>query len=308
VTRALSHAEAREELAAAALDALPGEERAAVLAHAADCAECRAELATYAEAATQLAGAVPVVPLEPSRSLTMRARLLERAATDAAARGGRHERDEPSAASAPHPAAASRREGEPIAKHSPSAADLRARRRWGMAGWLAAAASIAFLVAAAALSSVRRERDALRIALRASGARAAARAESLSVALADKTRMLDAITGPSVRVVELTGAGTREPIARMFWDRASNRWTMVAHNLPVPPAGRTYQVWLVTADAKISAGTFEPSPAGDVMMQAEYALAPEALQAVAVTEEPMGGMPQPTGRMVIVGTPPRVNR
>jgi anti-sigma-K factor RskA len=37
------------------------------------------------------------------------------------------------------------------------------------------------------------------------------------------------------------------------------------------------------------------------MMQAEYALPAGALQAVAVTEEPAGGMPQPTGPMVIAG-------
>jgi anti-sigma-K factor RskA len=38
-----------------------------------------------------------------------------------------------------------------------------------------------------------------------------------------------------------------------------------------------------------------------VMLQATYALDRNALKAVAVTEEPMGGMPQPTGAMVVVG-------
>jgi anti-sigma-K factor RskA len=324
VTRAASHDEAREELGAAALDALSPAERAAVLAHVAACAECRTELAAYAAAAACLADAVQSIPIDPVRRAQVRTRLLARAAADA--EGGELRTPNPIAdVAVVTPGQAGRPTAAPVipgtstssatplprtARGEPTA-EARARRRWGAAAWLAAAASLAFVVAAAGLVRASRERDTLRVALRATEARAAARADSLSAvsgALTEKARMLDAITGPSVRVVELTGSGVREPIARMFWDRASNRWTMVAHNLPMPPAGRTYQVWLVTSDAKISAGTFEPSPAGDAMVQAEYALDSSALQAVAVTEEPAGGMPQPTGRMVILGAAPRINR
>jgi hypothetical protein len=37
-------------------------------------------------------------------------------------------------------------------------------------------------------------------------------------------------------------------------------------------------------------------------MQAKYALDRNALKAVAVTEEPAGGMPAPTGPMVVSGS------
>ena len=90
----------------------------------------------------------------------------------------------------------------------------------------------------------------------------------------------------------------------MFWDRQANAWTFVAHNLPRLAAGRTYQLWLVTKGAnKISAGTFAPSARGDALVRATYALARDSLAAVAVTEEPAGGVPQPTGSMLISGTP-----
>jgi anti-sigma-K factor RskA len=88
----------------------------------------------------------------------------------------------------------------------------------------------------------------------------------------------------------------------MFWDQGTNKWTFVAHHLAPLKAGRTYQLWLVTASAKISAGTFVVSPAGDALVQATYALDRSALKAVAVTEEPSGGVTQPTGPMVVVGT------
>lgn len=273
MTRPLSHEAAREELGASALDALDPVEHGALLAHVADCAECRAELAAYEAAAAFLAFAVPARPVEAARTARVRARLLARAA------GG-------TAASVPAPVANLTR---PLPRRRP------------LATWLAAAAVVAFAVSAALLARATRERDAARLALRAAEGRSQVRLDSLGAALASSRSMVEALTGPSVRVVELTAAGTREPVARMFWDRAANRWTMVAHNLPRPAQGKTYQLWLVTGTAKISAGTFEPTAAGDAMMQAEYALPAGALQAVAVTEEPAGGMPQPTGPMVIAG-------
>ena len=87
----------------------------------------------------------------------------------------------------------------------------------------------------------------------------------------------------------------------MMWNRASNDWVMVTYNLRPPKPGMTYQVWIVTDDAKISAGTFKPDASGRTMMRARYALDRNALRSVAVTEEPEGGMPAPTGPMVIAG-------
>jgi len=43
-----------------------------------------------------------------------------------------------------------------------------------------------------------------------------------------------------------------------------------------------------------------PSPDGEVMMQATYALPKDSLAAVAVTDEPMGGSPQPTTAPMMV--------
>ena len=39
----------------------------------------------------------------------------------------------------------------------------------------------------------------------------------------------------------------------------------------------------------------------DAVVRATYPLARDSLQAIAVTEEPAGGVPQPTGAMVVAG-------
>jgi anti-sigma-K factor RskA len=128
--------------------------------------------------------------------------------------------------------------------------------------------------------------------------RARTATDSLRVAVMARDSMIAGITGKDVAMMTLTSSGAKAPFAHMFWDRATNMWTMVAHNLPELKAGRTYQLWLVTPTAKISAGTFA-SKNGEAMVRAMYPLAPNQLMALAVTEEPAGGMPQPTGAMVM---------
>jgi hypothetical protein len=129
-----------------------------------------------------------------------------------------------------------------------------------------------------------------------------ARIDSLERVVAARDQLVSSLTGAQVQVVGLASNATQNPRALMFWDQATNRWTFVAHHLPALPSGRTYQLWLVTATQKISAGTFEVSTGGDAMVQATYALGRGALKAVAVTQEPVGGVPQPTGAMVLVGS------
>lgn len=282
MTGATSHDEVRATLGAAALDSLSDEEQRAVLLHAVTCAECGAELAELRATASSLAYAAPAASPDPERSAALRSRLLARASADAA-RSRTGERFRPGRA----------RSGAP---------DGASRARWpAIAGALSAALAAALVVAALLVGRERQTVDSLRAQL---GVRTTS-IDSLTAALAAQREIIDNITGPDVGVITLTAAGQREPGALMFWDRATNRWTMFAHHLPTPAAGRTYQLWLVTDTAKISAGTFASDSAGSAVVRAEHALAPGALRAVAVTDEPAGGVPQPTGPVVLVGSAAR---
>jgi len=119
VKRVMTHDELREALAAAALDALSPGEQEEVIAHAADCPECREELRGWYETAAALAHLAPVRPMDPSRSARVRARLVARAAADR----------EPAAAPAPE----SVRPGRRSVWASPAAGWLTAA---GLAGLL----------------------------------------------------------------------------------------------------------------------------------------------------------------------------
>jgi anti-sigma-K factor RskA len=135
-------------------------------------------------------------------------------------------------------------------------------------------------------------------------ASATAAAAKLTTELAVRDSMVASLTGPKVSVVDMVSTAKLAPGARMFWDRIENRWTLVTHDLPTASEGRVYQLWLVTAKSeKISAGTFNTDASGRVIYQATYALAGPDLAAIAITEEPEGGSPQPTSEILIAGTP-----
>ena len=268
MTQPRTHDEAWADLGAYALDSVAPDERAAIDAHLASCAACRDELRAMTEVAASMASSVPSRPMDKIRSAAMKQRLLDRARADTS--GVR-----------------------PI--HSAAIPSRPSRLPW----WVAVAASVAFAVALYQRGVVSRERDDLRAAFAAESVRTVA----LQDTLAARERTLLDMAGADVKVVELV-ANNRRPNARMFWAQASNTWTMFAHNLPVPAAGRTYQLWLITRNGqRISAGTFAPNQAGSAVVTAQYPLAADALQMIAVTEEPAGGVPQPTGEVVIAGQP-----
>jgi anti-sigma-K factor RskA len=111
------------------------------------------------------------------------------------------------------------------------------------------------------------------------------------------------LTAPDVARVDLAGQQPVSPAAtaRAFWSR-SRGMVFNASNLPPLPAGRTYQLWVVTAQAPISAGLLTPDTQGSV--SEVFNTPPDIPQpvAMAVTIEPAGGVPAPTGDKYLVGT------
>ena len=292
----MTHDLAREALEAFALDALESTERDAVQAHTEHCSECRAELAALRATSAELSYGVRPVPLTAAKRDRIRARLLSRAAQDR----------ETSAPASVEPTITPNYQVL-IPKYA-QAGDTKPSltRNWmtSTSSWIAMAASIIAVGSVTSLLQVTAERDKLVAQIQTATtdrATGSTLVDSLENTIAAKERMLASLTGPQVTVVSLASASAPSPNGRMFWDQAVNQWTFVAHNIPRPRAGRAYQVWLVTPSQKISAGMFMPQPNGDVMMQMRYALPKDALTAVAVTEEPADGSPQPTTAPYIAG-------
>lgn len=298
------------DVAGVALGAVPEDEASGVRAAAESDAELAQELDSMDEVAAQLALLVPQRTINRGRSAGIRSRLLARAVQSRAGRsappGGvpavpAYERQPLIAVSADSGSdAASVRRGE---RGSERGGHRRSRGGTRVAGWLALAASLAFVATAAQLWRVSSERNSLREKLSTRVGGYAQQVSVLQSTVAKRDSAIAALTGPDMKVVELTSRASRDPAARMFWNRKTQQWTMYAYNMSQPPAGRTYQAWLITsgAPAPISAGTFTPGAGGSAVLQATYRLDRNALVQVAVTEEPAGGVPAPTGRVLISG-------
>ena len=76
---------------------------------------------------------------------------------------------------------------------------------------------------------------------------------------------------------------------------------LTATRLPDLPEGRTYQLWVLTSGAPISAGIFRPDASGgtSIVFDTPVSLPPPTGMAVSV--EPAGGVPAPTGEIVLAG-------
>jgi anti-sigma-K factor RskA len=278
---AMTHDDVQAALAAHALGALDGAEAEAVHAHLEECDDCRGELASLREAAASLAHTVPAAPMDTGRSGRLRARLVARAAAD---RGG------PTSA-----------EAAPPAPDVPGVIPITRApgRRRVHVGWLAAAAAVLLLIGVGAWAARLRGRYA---ALREQYASLSDERDQLLHGLARRDSTLAALSGPGVKVIDLASTQRAAPSGRMFWDPSTDRWIFFASNLPALRPRRDYQLWLITPAGPVSAGVFKPTPEGRARLDATYALPRDQLRAVAVTEEPAGGLPAPSGTPLIAGS------
>jgi len=111
------------------------------------------------------------------------------------------------------------------------------------------------------------------------------------------------LAAPDLVRIELAGqSAAASARARALWSR-NRGMVFAATNLPVAPAGRVYQVWVVTAGGPVSAGLLTPDTNGraEAYFNTPPDIAPPT--AVAVTLEPAGGVPAPTGERYLLGTP-----
>ncbi|MFI5317642.1 MAG: anti-sigma factor domain-containing protein [Myxococcota bacterium] len=284
------HEELLELAAVYPVGGLAPAERMRLAEHVADgCAECEEVLRANTRVADQLALAVS--PVQPSPGV--RERLMDRV----------------------------RSESRELAPGSDSAApEIRAgaRARASLRAPLAAAAGVLLAVGLAALAGVLASRlgresaarrdveDALQYEqeISLSLMRQVETERSQRIALEDRlsnvSRIVAAIEAPLVRTLALAGQGDfRNAIAKAYVEPESGRLIVYAHNLPPVPDGRTYQLWVIIDKQPISAGLLRADAQGDAKYDTGRLPSQGKSVSVAVTLEPEGGAPAPTGPLVL---------
>lgn len=110
-------------------------------------------------------------------------------------------------------------------------------------------------------------------------------------------RAIELLRDPATRVVDLRGIGpSPEATGRLIWHDTAGGQLVVA-NLPPPPPGQAYQLWLLGGPAPRPGGVFQVDASGRAFHRVEAAASPAAT--FTVTQEPEAGVPAPTGPGVL---------
>lgn len=248
------------------LGALDSAERRAFEAHIATCPVCQDEVRSLQRVADALARAVPQRTPRPE----LRARVLS--AITGTSPAGR-----------PRP------------------------RRAVAGGWLPLAAAVVLAAGLGAYTSHLQGRLSSLEARLDDAERRASAAERGTVearrAADDAQTAMAVLAAPDLTRIDLTGQRPApRATARALWSR-NRGMVFTTTGLPPPPAGRVYQVWVVTGRAPVSAGLLTPDPSGRATVFFHTPADIDPPVAVAVTLEPAGGVPAPTGDMYLVGKP-----
>lgn len=92
--------------------------------------------------------------------------------------------------------------------------------------------------------------------------------------------------------------------ANVVWDPELKEAFMHVANLPAAPSDKDYQLWMIVDSTPVSAGLFQSSSSqNNLFYRISDVEIPEEspVQAFAVTIEPKGGVPAPTGDMYLLG-------
>ncbi|MER3523426.1 MAG: hypothetical protein C4326_04995 [Ignavibacteria bacterium] len=175
---------------------------------------------------------------------------------------------------------------------------------WGIAAALAMAAVFSLFMLNV-LRTLDRQNDEL-IALRQENTRLQTRLVALEDELTRKEEQLRVLSAKELHISIMSGLQVN-PVAygKIIWDAEKGTAILHVSNLPPVPQDKDYQLWIVKGGQKISAGVFavRDTAANFFRIDNLAVTNPKEIGAFAVTLEPKGGMPQPTGEMYMLGTP-----
>lgn len=182
----------------------------------------------------------------------------------------------------------------------------RAERNWVLTGLaLAAAAGLAIVswqalnlnhraeTAAEALADAQHTIEGLKSELEGVKATAARQAELVRL-----------LAEPNSGLITLAAlAPAPGASARVLWDPTARKGYLWVRNLPPEAQDKDYQLWALAGQTPMSAGVFSVGADGTALVPLDtLALPPEPIGAFAITLEPAGGLPAPTGAILLMGS------
>ncbi|HEX6981850.1 MAG TPA: anti-sigma factor [Balneolaceae bacterium] len=122
--------------------------------------------------------------------------------------------------------------------------------------------------------------------------------------LEQKEELLSILEAREVDLVMMAGLEVNPSgYGKIIWDSEKEQALLQVSNLPPVPDNKSYQLWIIVNNKPVSAGVFAVNDPSDNFFKVEKIVnaTEQATSAFAVTMEPKGGVPQPTGDMYLYG-------
>ncbi|HET6528696.1 MAG TPA: anti-sigma factor [Balneolaceae bacterium] len=122
--------------------------------------------------------------------------------------------------------------------------------------------------------------------------------------LDQKEELLSILEAREVDLIMMSGLDVNpNGYGKIIWDSEKQQALLQVSNLPPIPDDKSYQLWIIVNNKPVSAGIFAVNEPGDSFFKVEEMadVTEQAANAFAVTLEPKGGVPQPTGDMYLFG-------
>jgi anti-sigma-K factor RskA len=127
-------------------------------------------------------------------------------------------------------------------------------------------------------------------------------ADRLKADLQSQQEIITILRDPATQMVALAGLPPAPAArARMLW-HAKAGGLFVTTGLPAAPEGKAYQLWAIAGgNGPVSAGVFNVDASGAGSLSVHPLPGVATVDAFAVTLEPAGGLPAPSGAMYLLG-------
>lgn len=127
--------------------------------------------------------------------------------------------------------------------------------------------------------------------------------QQLAQELTRERVLTNLVAHTDTRVVALSSPQPTTPPAAgwIVWSPEKHHGFIVVHYLPALPVGQTYQLWAITGQRALSASVFRVDEVGHTALMVPVAVAhPDRF---AITVEPVGGVAEPSGPVLMYGNP-----
>lgn len=115
-------------------------------------------------------------------------------------------------------------------------------------------------------------------------------------------QMIAFLEDPNVVIINLVNTQPDlTAVGRVLWNTKDDQAMFCGINLPQPPEGKTYQLWAIGSGDPKSAGVFNVNNEGKNVLMLKSLNDLGEIKQFAVSLEPAGGVPLPTGKVYLSG-------